>query len=129
MPITIAQLNTLAEKYGFDMNDARATIGLPTSSRGGPAAGEAKKANKVKCMDGKCAVLPKTTTSKKRGPSGYNLYMSDVRERVVRDLEGKLKSGEKMPKGAVMSEIGKRWRNLPDSSREHWNAKAAKAAV
>ena len=35
MGITIAQFNVLAERYGFDINEARAYIGLPPSSNRG----------------------------------------------------------------------------------------------
>ena len=159
MTITIAQLHILAEKYHFDIDDARLTIGLPPSSKRGrpvkvevappqksllaslfpsvPRSGSMTTVtidpSKVKCVGGKCANAPakkpkKETADKpkvKRGPTGYNLYMSEVRPRVVSDIQRNLKQGEKSAPGAVMSEIGKRWKSLPESSRDIWNKKAA----
>ena len=83
MTITIAQLHILAEKYHFDIDDARLTIGLPPSSkRGRPVKVEAApqksmfaslfpsvpssgsittvsvEPSKVKCVGGKCANAP-----------------------------------------------------------------------
>ena len=154
MTITIAQLHVLAEKYHFDIDEARLTIGLPPTSRRGrpakvvepppsksllaslfPSVPESGSMTTVtvepakgKCVGGKCKNIPKKETSKpKRGPTGYNLYMTEVRPRVVADLQRNLKAGEKNAPGAVMSEIGKRWKNLPDSSRDIWNRKAAAA--
>jgi len=61
----------------------------------------------------------------KRGKTGYNLYMSDVKARVIADLRSHLSAGQKTAPGAVMSEIGKRWKSLPDSSRRLWNDMAS----
>jgi hypothetical protein len=152
MPISMAQLAILAEKYGFDVDDARLTIGMPpTSARGRPATA-APVVQKKPGRPAKTVAVPikapsllagfytqgccnSTTSSvvekpapKKRGPSGYNLYMAEVRSRVVQDLENSLKPREKMAKGAVVKEIGKRWKMLPESSRAIWNAKAAGGA-
>lgn len=160
MTITIAQLNILAEKYNFDIDDARLTIGLPPTSRRGrpvkvveqpksmlesllfpssvsgsgsmnsdmvkPKKSKSVGTNvnlPVKKSKKEIEVSKKPTT--KRGPTGYQLYMAEVRPRVVADLQNNLKLGEKNSPGAVMSEIGKRWKNLPDSSRDLWNKKAA----
>jgi hypothetical protein len=158
MTISVAQLSILAEKYGFDIDDARLTIGMcPTSKRGRPAqcAGEkcpvpppvvrqsgfmaslwpsapteepkkAKPANKApapQVMAREKVAKPKAV----RGKTGYNLYMTEARPRVAAYLEAALKKGATMPRGAVVSEIAKRWRSLPESSRVIWNTKAAHA--
>ncbi len=134
MTITIGMLNILADKYGFDIDEARATIGLPPSSkRGRPSKSDA-------CSGTKCSVLPSVPTYDKkakvatvmnaaktpRGKSGFHLYMADIKERVGSELRSNLKKGEKLTGGAVMSEAGRRWRNLPSDTRAIWNDKAGK---
>lgn len=130
MTITIGMLNVLANKYGFDIDDARATIGLPpTSKRGRPTKTDT-------CSGPQCIVFPSAPTSDKksktapvktpRGKCGFHLYMADVKERIASELRSNLKKGEKLTGGAVMSEAGRRWRNLPESTRTIWNEKASK---
>ena len=148
MPVSIAQLNILANKYGFDIDDARLTIGMaPTSSRSRSVVSQTCTAPSTawgfftgatpnatpatprtpKKVAPKAApkAASKAALKTKRGPTGYNLYMAEARPRIVAELQERLKSGEKMPQGAVMSEIGKRWKSLPDASRALWNARAA----
>ena len=146
----MAQLNILANKYGFDIDDARLTIGMaPTSSRSRsvvsqtctapstawgfftgatpnatPATPRTPKKVAPKAAP-KAASKDAAPKAAKRGPTGYNLYMAEARPRIVAELQARLKSGEKMPQGAVMSEVGKRWKSLPDASRALWNARAA----
>ena len=137
----MAQFNILADKYGFDIDEARLAIGLPpTSKRGRPSKSPEPTAPSTAWQFFTCSqtntapntapkAMPKTPKAPpkaaKRGPTGYNLYMTEARPRIVAELQARLKSGEKMPQGAVMSEVGKRWKNLPEASRALWNAKAA----
>jgi hypothetical protein len=135
MAISIAQLNILAEKFGFDINDAREAIGLPVK-RG--------RATEPADCGSKCArpptvsdvVKPKKATNKAtnavekkpgapRGKTGYNLYMADAKVQVNSDLRSGLENGGKLAPGAVASEIGRRWKNLPEGSRAIWNGKAS----
>ena len=139
MSVTIAQLKILAEKYKFDMDDARLTIGLVPSKRGRAAKCSAPEKPVTTSMF--TSYDPYTPTEDKklkkdatkkipdankapRGKSGFNLYMAEARYRVKSDLDAQLKKGGKLERGAVMSEVGKRWRCLPESSREIWNNKA-----
>lgn len=129
MTITIGMLKILAEKYGFDIDDARETIGLPPSKRGRPP-------NSQRCSDDKCKALPSSdkkaktqsvpTSKTPRGKSGFHLYMADIKDRVTSELRSNLKKGEKLTGGAVISEASKRWRNLPECTRSIWNNKAGK---
>lgn len=123
MGITIAQLEILGNKYGFSMEDARKTLGLPIGKRGPkthntstllpcvPSQKPSKKAEKI-------------PSEKKGTKSGYHLYMSDVSARVKADLMAQLGQGEKLGRGGVMSEVSRRWKNLPECSRTHWNSAA-----
>jgi len=113
MGITIAQLEILGSKYGFSMEDARRTLGLPIGRRGSKT---------LNITSPKPSQKPVKAPSEKKGTkSGYHLYMSDVSARVKADLVAQLGQGEKLARGAVMSEVSKRWKNLPDCSHTHWN--------
>jgi hypothetical protein len=153
MSITIRQLNILAEKYGFSIEEARQTIGLPSGHRGRPAKAKElpektasdwihpgnwfgsanedddKKTGPVEGKKAKPKSAAKTGTSDKAPgrKTGYHLYMSKESVQVKADLEKRLKSGEKLGRNDVRSEIGRRWKNLPVSSRDIWNEKAQAA--
>lgn len=107
MPISIAQLNTLAQHYGFDINEARQLIGLPVSK---PNTSTSTKLA--------------TKSSKPRGKTGYNLYCADCKPRVESALKSE-KGVSKLARGELVSEMSRRWKQLPDSTREMWNQRAA----
>lgn len=120
MGITIAQLEILGNKYGFSLEDARKTLGLSDGKRGPKTQNIEMRLPSVPThKPAKKAV--NTPSDKKGSKSGYHLYMSDVSSRVKSDLMAQLGPGEKLPRGAVMSEVSKRWKNLPECSRAHWN--------
>jgi len=140
----MAQLAILADKYGFDVNDARLTIGLPVSTRtqqmcvGGqckvakpPAASMMNKWSSAPttAVVGGNPVAPSKArqTATRVGKYGYNLYVNESKDRVRADLLSGLNvgKGEKLGRGAVMAECGRRWRNLPECSRDLWNKQAA----
>ena len=106
MPVTIAQLNTLAQHFGFDINEARELIGLPIAK---PNTTSTKLATK---------------SSKPRGKTGYNLYCADCKPRVETSLKSE-KGVSKLGRGELVSEMSRRWKLLPDSTREMWNNRAA----
>ena len=54
-----------------------------------------------------------------RGPSAYNLYVKAESANVKADLE-KSVSGGKLERGAVMKELGARWKTMSDSQKERW---------
>ena len=56
---------------------------------------------------------------------GYNLYMEQQLSRVRDELKSRLEKGEKLKPNAAQVEISKRWKNLPECSRNIWNNKAA----
>jgi hypothetical protein len=55
--------------------------------------------------------------------SGYVLYMSSVKDRVIADLRSGRNSGEKLTSGEVSAEISKRWYNLSQGTKDIWNNK------
>ena len=125
MPISIAQFNQLAEHFGFDVNDAREFLGLPTTGKRG-------RPTKV-CSGGSCKtvmVVPKEKKSKsekptdvKRRVTGYQLFMKDNIAKITNKL--KTQHGDKLPRGAVLSAVGIEWKLLSENKRSSWNSKAA----
>ena len=112
MGISIAQLNMLSEHFGFDINQARELLGLPVTT----------KSTLAKSGGG---VQNKSTPAPKRGGrSGYNLYCADSKSRVEIGLKT-LKGVDKLVRGELQSEMSKRWGQLPESTREMWNLRAA----
>ena len=118
MTITIGMLQILANKYGFDINEAREAIGLSSGKRGRPA--KSGGSPEPKRTDPK----PAKESTKPRGKSGYHLYMASVKERVANELKSNLKGGEKITGRQVISEVGKRWKLLPEGTRDMWNSKS-----
>lgn len=111
MPISDKQLRELADEYMFDVNRAKEFLGVMSKPRGRPKKVEyptvpGSKIPKVVTADSLMReVKPKTGSggsTQKRGPSGYNLYMS--------------KSNP---------DRGKKWKELSESKRNDWNKKAA----
>jgi len=148
MGISMAQLAILAEKYNFDMNDARLTIGLPLSNRyNGKTADFPKKiggkkvassqeitwtvwpspgirASSHECIKSTKPTVEKQIQSNSKKKTGFNLYVMEAKERVRQDIVSGLKKGEKIGRGAVLAELGRRWQSLPQSARDLWNERA-----
>ena len=119
MSITIKQLEELANEYHFDVDEARRFLGKEPKKRGRPskADSETSDGSSKKCVGSECTKSPKAkaspkakeakSTSAKRGPSGYNLFVKN--------------------QGIAITEAAKQWKGLSDSAREKWNAKAKAA--
>ena len=142
----MAQLAILAEKYKFDLNDARLTIGLPLSSRYcGKSADPPKNTGGKKVSStqevtwtmwpsvptSKPIYQPKVKKPKVEKPvrsaskkNGFQLYVTEAKERVREDIVRGLKKGDKIGRGAVLAELGRRWKSLPQSARDLWNERA-----
>ena len=65
---------------------------------------------------------PKTT---KRRLSGYLVFSKAMRDEVKKDLFG----DEKPNNSKIMTELGRRWKELNDEERDKWNAKALEAST
>ena len=111
MGISIAQLNMLSQHFGFDITEARQLVGLPVTNKSPVKSG----GNTSKKSD---------TMPKKRGRSGYNLYCADAKQRIESSL--KTQQGvTKLARGELVSEMSKRWKQLPESTRDMWNQRAS----
>tara|TARA_B100000927_G_scaffold285076_1_gene274748 strand:- start:98 stop:442 length:345 start_codon:yes stop_codon:yes gene_type:complete len=114
MPITIAQLNQLAEHFNFNITEARQLIGLPIPKTPPTSTRETKPSKST------------AKSSKTKGVTGYRLYCADCKSRVQASLLSE-KGVKKLGRGELLSELSKRWNLLPESTREHWNRQAASA--
>ena len=62
---------------------------------------------------------------KKRAPTGYLMYASEMRPEVKAAL---IEDGNETPKPTeVITEVAKRWKAMDDAGRDEWNAKAKAA--
>tara|TARA_Y100000389_G_C17428726_1_gene501192 strand:- start:1206 stop:1571 length:366 start_codon:yes stop_codon:yes gene_type:complete len=119
MPISMSQLDQLADRFGFRVDEAREFLGLPLSS----SRGKVKTESQIISKSDKPKQNTKETT--KRGKSGYQAFMSVNSKKITDALKNNLKPGEKLAPGAAIREIGAKWKALSDSQRARWNEKAA----
>ena len=116
----------LAEKYGFDAEEATRELNLGelklVRKRGPSPKKETEKsvAKKAKKED-----KPKT----KRPPTGYLLYAADVRPAVKEELTEALEEDQKLKPQATVTEIARRWKSLSEEERGEWNELSKAMAV
>ena len=119
-------VGVLAEKYGFDPEDAARELNmdeLKLVRKRGPSPKKAtgdKKPKATKAAGDK----PKT----KRPKTGYLLFADSARTEVREEMLLELAEGTKLQPQAVVAEIAKRWKALDDDERQEWNAEAKAAA-
>ena len=110
----------LAEKYGFDAEEAHRFLALDELKlvrKRGPAA--SSPAEKTKAKPKKAAA-----DKPKRGKTGYLLYADEVREEVRAELTGDLPEGEKLKPQDVVKAIAARWKGEDEATRADFNARA-----
>ena len=118
MSISIKQLQQLADYFHFDINEARAVIGMelkkraasaspPSSARSSMVSGHYQPRSSTGTKAKKPAETKESTEAKKRGPSGYNLFVSGS--------------------GLGIQKAGPAWKALSEAERAKWNAKAKAA--
>ena len=135
MPISIAQLEMLAQHFRFDMDEARLIIGLPvkgtkktdpisgyfsnssrSSSSNTPSTSKTASTSKSATSSKAASTSKNTTSSKaastsksvsigKRGPTGYNLYVKNS--------------------GISFKDAGNSWRSLSQNEKDKWNKRAS----
>jgi len=112
MGISVAQLNMLAEHFKFDINEARQLVGLSTTTK------------TTKTTKSTTTKVKNESAPKKRGRTGYNHWCENAKCRVADELK-QSKGCSKLARGELVSELSKRWKLLPEGTREMWNAKAS----
>lgn len=63
------------------------------------------------------------TERKKRGVSAYQLFCNENRLDVQAELNANIAEGQKMARGAVLSELATRWKQLDEDEKKEWNDK------
>ena len=111
MSITIWQLQQLADYFHFDIDEARAVIGISLKKRAASASASQSNSARSSVVSGHFQPTSsskgkdnKPAQAKKRGPSGYNLFVSRS--------------------GLGIQKAGAAWKALSDSERAEWNAEA-----
>lgn len=101
----------LAEKYGFDAEEAGRDMKIPEVSF---KSGKSKKGFK---KNGE----PK----KKRGTTGYLIFSKEQREEVKKLMEAELGESEKLQPKLVVKRLAELWKQLTGAEQAVWNKKAA----
>ena len=118
-------VSALAEKYGFDAEEANRFLDTPNLKlvrKRGPAP---KKETGDKPAKAKpTAAKPKT----KRPPTGYLLFAAAERPVAKEALSAELAEGEKLKPQATVTEIARRWKALSDEEQGLWKGVAKAAA-
>ena len=63
------------------------------------------------------------TERKKRAVSAYQLFCNENRLDVQAELNANIAEGEKLARGAVLSELATRWKQLDEDEKKEWNDK------
>jgi hypothetical protein len=110
---------TLAEKYGFDVEEANRfleTSDLKIVRKRGPSpktTPTSPKGAKVKADD-----------KPKRAKTGYLLYGDEVRDEVRAEMAAELEDGAKLKPQDVVRAIAARWKDEDKATKDEWKAKA-----
>ena len=114
----------LAEKYGFDQDEALRDLNLGelklARKRGPSPKKETEKSVSKKAKEDK----------PKRAKTGYLLYADSCRSEVQQELAAQLGEEEKLKPQEVVKAIAARWKGLADETKAIWNEQAkAKEAI
>ena len=63
------------------------------------------------------------TERKKRAVSAYQLFCNENRLDVQAELNANIAEGQKLARGAVLSELATRWKQLDEDEKKEWNDK------
>tara|TARA_X000000950_G_scaffold287900_1_gene402238 strand:+ start:295 stop:753 length:459 start_codon:yes stop_codon:yes gene_type:complete len=125
---TMAQtVAALAEKYGFDVDEANRFLDTETikivRKRGPSPKKEKETKSSTKSSKAKKETADDTPKTK-RGKTGYLLYADDMRAEIKKTLISQLEDGEKLKPQAVVVAIAAAWKEEEPAVRDEWNAKA-----
>ena len=124
---TMKQVNemiaALAEEFDFSEHEARVFLKLPLEVAK-PASGKqcsGEKCSKPAAEKKKQAPAKSESASTPRGPTAYNLFVKAESQKVKAALE-KAANGAKLERGAVMRELGTKWKALNDAQKAKYAA-------
>ena len=113
----------LAEKYGFDQEEALRELNLgdlKLARKRGPSPKKETEKSVTKKAKGE---------KPKRAKTGYLLYADEVRAEVKASLTAGLEEGEKLKPQDVVKGIASLWKGVDQEVRDEWNAKAKTPAT
>ena len=120
-------VTALAEKYGFDVEEASRFLELESlkiARKRGPLPKQSTEKPVTKKPKAK-----KDETKPKRAATGYLMYSKEVRALVKEELTAALGEDEMLKPQAVVSAIAVRWKALSEDERVEWNTKAKTPVV
>jgi len=126
---TMKQVNemitALAEEFDFSEKEARIFLKLPvevTKPKKEPAAESKPRGRPPKSPTeaSKPKAAKTSPSSTPRGPSAYNLFVKAEAAKVKTALEKA--SGGKLERGAVMKELGAKWKAMSDGQKAKYAA-------
>ena len=122
-------VTTLAAKYGFSVDEARAELQLDeikiVRKRGPVPKKTAKKASKASKAAAKADA---TTPKKKRKITGYLLFSRENRDDVKAELVDQLEDGVKLKPQDTVRALATAWKELSSEEKARWNELAADEA-
>lgn len=143
---TMKQVNemiaALADEFDFSEREARIFLKLPTEVETSPSSSPTSKPRgrppkspsesspkeskprgrppKSPTEESKAKACKTSPTSTPRGPSAYNLFVKAEAAKVKAALE-KSAPGGKLERGAVMKELGAKWKAMSEKQKEKYS--------
>ena len=114
-------VNALAEKYGFDVEEANrflAASDVKIVRKRGPSPKKEKDAKK------EIKQKADTPDKPKRAKTGYLLYADEVRAEVKAELMAEIGEDQKLKPQDVVKAIAARWKAENAEVKAEWNSKA-----
>ena len=121
---------TLAEKYGFDLEEANRFLDIDlvkVAKKRGPSPKTTKEPKEPKGK-GKAKKEDDGEPKKKRAPTGYLMFSAEVRPEVKQEMTEALEEGDKLKPQDVVKAIARKWKDLDEGEREEWVTKAKAAS-
>ena len=115
-------IQKLADEFDFSEREARIFLNLPTEVKAAKRPASQSPEPKPRGRPPKTDKAPDKAANKSttpRAPSAYNLYVKAESAKVKAELE-KSASGGKLERGAVMKELGARWKSMSDSQKANY---------
>jgi len=118
-------ITALAEEFDFSEKEARVFLNLPvevSKPKKEPAAASKPRGRPPKSPTeaSKPKAAKTSPSSTPRGPSAYNLFVKAEAAKVKAALEKA--SGGKLERGAVMKELGAKWKAMSDGQKAKYAA-------
>ena len=119
-------IKQLADEFDFSEREARIFLKLPLQVPATPRSSPATSPKASPKTSPKTSPKPSPKTSPKasppstpRGPSAYNMFVKSEASKIKAKLE-KEANGAKLERGAVMKEVGAKWKGMSDAQKAKW---------